>query len=490
MASSVTKTIMENIGLNSEEAKLYEAILLNGTLTPGEISVYVEFPVEKVESLLQKLEKQQIVRKMPGVVIRYSVTPPFRPLEKSLEKFKKEAGSLRETLDQKFKEFLIELANSVTVWKSDVNAIIDTEFAIASNENKAITKNLDQVTLQTSKALRTEAEKKVKEVSKTIESQSEHYNNQIYEYENGLQRILDTQVEKNEKEKELREKDLTERIDSDFKYYVDNLQNLNKKIQKALSENSKILLESLNQIEAKNIDLLEKSSLKFDELANEAKNKAYSVLDNHQNDFTTDVTELLSTADRTFQDQIKIREENLGLLHNSIEQTILENSIENAKTLSKIHQLTSIALNKLYRKHEKDVESISEKLTELVYTGYNRASSIIEEVKVSIDEYLDSHIKSLNREYKNFQKEFINTVNAGNKNLVGTCDNLQKYHTDTLNQQLNLNIETAENLKNKIGESFKKNIQEINSTLANIQNNVKEILQAELGTYDTNLQNV
>lgn len=162
MASSVTQTIMENIGLSSEEAKLYEVILLNGTLTPGEIGVYTDFPIAVVEPLLEKLEKQQIVRKMPGIVERYSISPPFKNLGETLETFRKETESIGKNIDQKFKETLAELESLVTAWRSDSKNIIDTEFAKISRENATTAKNLENLTLQTSGTLEKEAEKKSK----------------------------------------------------------------------------------------------------------------------------------------------------------------------------------------------------------------------------------------------------------------------------------------------------------------------------------------
>ncbi|MHA1603578.1 MAG: helix-turn-helix domain-containing protein [Candidatus Freyarchaeota archaeon] len=489
-ASSTTQTIMETIGLSKEEAKLYEAILINGALTPGELSVHLNFPIDKVESLLEKLEKERIVRRIPGVAARYSIAPPFKKLEETLGKFRKEAENFRKTIDQKFKETLEGLANSINTWKSDVKNVIDVEFAKISDENKAMTKNLEQFSLQTSEALGMKAEKGVKELSESLEKQYELLKTQIQEYETHLHSILDQNIEKGEKGRELRQKELEEKIDNGFKYTVDNVQKLKRDIQKNLSNTSKNLSDCLNQLEAKNTDLLERSLVKFDELANEAKNKTLSVLSNHQNDFATDLEELLTSVDRTLQNQVKFRGENLNLLHNSIEQAILENSVGSAKTLSDFHRVTSKTLNKLYRDHEKDVASISEKLTELVNTGYNRASSIIDGVKLSVDKHLESHMKSLSREYKDFQTEFSKIIDTGNMSFAGTSSNLQKHYIDTINQQISITTETAENLKSKIEESVKSDIQEISSTLVGIQNSVRENLQSEIEVYDSNLAGV
>ncbi|MEM2146196.1 MAG: helix-turn-helix domain-containing protein, partial [Candidatus Jordarchaeaceae archaeon] len=488
--ASVNKTIVENIGLNTEEAKIYEAILLNGTLTPGEISVYTEFPIDKVESLLEKLEKQQIVRKMPGIVARYSTAPPFEKLAETLEKFRKETENIRTTVEQKFNETLTELENSVATWKSDVKKIIGKELANINKENTSIAKSIEKISLQASKTLEKELEKRVKEISKVITRQIELYNNRIQEYENNLHSILDAQIEKSRKMKDIKEKELSKTIDSNFNHHVENAESLGENVQNALSESLGTLLENLDQLKIKNIELLEKSLAKLDELANEVKNEVFSVLHDYQNGFTTDVDEFLVSVSSNFQNQVKVREADLELLRDGIEKKILENSIENAKILANFHYLASKTLNKLFKNHKEEVGTLSEKLNERIKTGYNQASSIIEEIKASINDYLDAHIKSISKEYKAFQKEFMKTIDVGTKNLVNASTNLIKYCINNIDQQLTINTETAEGLKNKISESIKEDIQEINSTLINIQNEIKENLQSGVKTYSSKLKNM
>ncbi|MEM3525810.1 MAG: helix-turn-helix domain-containing protein, partial [Candidatus Jordarchaeaceae archaeon] len=290
---SVIQAIMENIGLSDEEAKIYEAILVNGVLTPGEISIHTEFPVSKVESLLEKLEKRQIVRKISGIVTRYSITPPFNKIAETLEKFRKEAENVKANIDKKFKETLTELENSIATWKSNVRNIIDKEFAKISKENTTTAKTIEKLSLQTSKSLEKEVEKNIKQFSKDIESQLEIYNNKVQEHETSLTNILDTQLTKTQKEKEIREKELTEGIDTLFKYNVENVERLSENIQKTLSENIETLLENLNQIKDKNINLLEKSLLKFNELSNKVKNELLFILRDYQNGFDTNTKEFL-----------------------------------------------------------------------------------------------------------------------------------------------------------------------------------------------------
>ncbi|MEM2958929.1 MAG: helix-turn-helix domain-containing protein, partial [Candidatus Jordarchaeaceae archaeon] len=488
MAASLNQKVMEYVGLSEKEAQVYGTILLYGSLTPGEISVYTKLPISKVETLLEKLEKRKVIKKIPGVVVRYSAALLFKPLEETLEKFRKEAENFRKSINQKFNETLKEFENALNVWKLDVKTIIDAEIAKISNENIEAAKNLEQVSTQTSKTLEKETENRIKEISETIGKQSELYNDRISQYESDLSYILDTQIGKSEKDKEITEKDLIDKLNSYYKYYVGSIQSLNKSIQKKLSENSKTLLEIQKQMRLKNTELLEKGSVKFVELASETKNEAFSVLDRHQSTFSTDLKELLPTLDRSFQDIIKVREGNLDLFYGNIEKSILENAINNAKRLSNFHLSASKALNKLYKSQEISVHSTSGKLTELVNTGYSRALSVIERVGGSINEHLNTHIKELSREYREFQTEFLKSLDAENQNLITTSENLQKYYTDALEQQLNINTQTALTLKDKIRESLTKTTQEINTAFTAIQNNVHDTLSSEIVAHNNDLE--
>jgi sugar-specific transcriptional regulator TrmB len=76
--------------LSESQSRVYTALLIMGRLAPGEISLYSDVPLVKVESTIDVLVKKQLVKPLPGVVTRYRAFAPYKELANEVQGFSKE----------------------------------------------------------------------------------------------------------------------------------------------------------------------------------------------------------------------------------------------------------------------------------------------------------------------------------------------------------------------------------------------------------------
>ncbi len=96
-----TEEIFTRYGLTEEEFKTYLVFLSQPQVTVSEVADMLEKDVESVTKIAAKLEENNFIKKIPGVIERYiPLEPYFSLFNKDSEVFREEIGTIKDNVLQ------------------------------------------------------------------------------------------------------------------------------------------------------------------------------------------------------------------------------------------------------------------------------------------------------------------------------------------------------------------------------------------------------
>ncbi|MFX1581092.1 MAG: helix-turn-helix domain-containing protein [Promethearchaeota archaeon] len=90
ISAELLTALQSRFKLIESESRAYTVLLVMGQLTADEVSSYSGIPILKVKTVIEALEKKQLIKSLPGVVARYRAFAPYKELAEEVQAFTKD----------------------------------------------------------------------------------------------------------------------------------------------------------------------------------------------------------------------------------------------------------------------------------------------------------------------------------------------------------------------------------------------------------------
>lgn len=162
-------SILDILGINESEEKIYRILLVSGQLTLGEIRIATSLDKEITQNSMKSLSEKKLVREIPGLQGRYACLLPLGNLKVELEKSVDEVTSLgaglNETSTRVIEEMSTELNENSQKFLQDLD-----------NEGSKIVEEVSNITssaLSEQEKLKEDSTNMIGEIEKTEKSRIE-----------------------------------------------------------------------------------------------------------------------------------------------------------------------------------------------------------------------------------------------------------------------------------------------------------------------------
>ncbi|MFW9934836.1 MAG: helix-turn-helix domain-containing protein, partial [Candidatus Thorarchaeota archaeon] len=182
--------------LSESQSRVYTVLLVMGQLTADEVSNYSGIPMVKARSTIESLEKQQLIKALPGVVSRYRAFAPYKELAEEVQAFTKDTQKSWKELQQLQTKTLGEIHDELQLM------IRQTRNALENlNERQGIA--LNEAAMATNIVLSNVAENLQKALSEVASSSVNEISDQIKSVQAALSNLIDegvTQLDETQKQ--------------------------------------------------------------------------------------------------------------------------------------------------------------------------------------------------------------------------------------------------------------------------------------------------
>ncbi len=174
------EVLNEKFKLTIPEARIYTSLLVLGQLTHDQLSYYSEISLDSIKPIVEALLKKQLIRRLPGVVIRYRAFAPFKELANAIKqfevdsaKFHMELSNLKnktiKQLRSDFRSVVLDIKSQFNTW-SERQSLAFNEAAKASKTTlEEITETLQQSLTNLSKSATNDLKTQCKDMQETLQ---------------------------------------------------------------------------------------------------------------------------------------------------------------------------------------------------------------------------------------------------------------------------------------------------------------------------------
>ncbi|MHA2060338.1 MAG: helix-turn-helix domain-containing protein, partial [Candidatus Ranarchaeia archaeon] len=180
MVTAKLKTLLqEELKISENNAEVYLAFVGFGPATVGEIAILLGSSFSNVEKAVRSLQKKRIIIEHPGIVKRYSTTPPFQKFQSILDLHNSDLGKAELDLTQNIKKNSSLMKRKLKKKEKEVKLISQSfQQELDETSQKTLLEILDQ-------------QKKEQDISSKTTGQikstlNEHLTNQIHGMQDSL----------------------------------------------------------------------------------------------------------------------------------------------------------------------------------------------------------------------------------------------------------------------------------------------------------------
>ncbi|MFX0106555.1 MAG: helix-turn-helix domain-containing protein, partial [Candidatus Hodarchaeota archaeon] len=144
---TVTKQVLELIGLAQDEVNTYFKITGRGPVMIGEMALLANVPEERATEMAKNLHQKGLLKQIPGKTPVYEALPPYAALVGQIHQFKETIKSFRQITPQNIQERFDSLEQHsaklkklddyktyLQIMKTKLPAQIKTQFELFENE--------------------------------------------------------------------------------------------------------------------------------------------------------------------------------------------------------------------------------------------------------------------------------------------------------------------------------------------------------------------
>jgi len=380
-------TLESRFSLSTSEARVYTTILVMGQLTPYEIGVYSGATLTEIESSIESLLKKNLIKVIPGIVIRYRAFAPYKDLADVVSDFQTHTTTALDELQTTNEKVRNEISSKFGATSSR----IESDFGKWMEQQSTTINDV----LATTKTMQ---DRVIGDLLKALTSVSNSSCNGFSSQTTLIQQNL--------------EQTLTDCVKQIEKTFTESLKKTHEIIEKHQVESEQWLASSTNQISQQ----LDAITNQFEVLEKDTNSTIKQTLENETDATTTNLTNQIEGARQRTQKAASTITKGLETLGETTKKVIDDTQTQQNQTITKAAQ----DVNQRFRQ------------------AWTQRFQSVQQTVTDIDKVLSKESKRLKQEIDRSTTNIHTTIETASKAATQIADRIRQNLKKTLNESQQL----------------------------------------------------
>jgi sugar-specific transcriptional regulator TrmB len=472
--------LKEAMGISDPAAEAYKTLLAGGALTAGEISTSSGLDYAHTSKAIGELENERLIRRIPGVVERFSTIPPYGGFVAFLKDFQKIAKSMGDNATSIIESSLTTIDKNCEEWKKEALQTTRSSVGQTVSEIDLFKETTSKGASDMLEKLKQESESTKTMVTDAIKKHVDTHKAKSAEAEQELFSGIDNLTTKFDGEAKRYLKDVTDTATTFLDNYRGTIHTFVETLRTSLQQYKTETKEGLTALENEIISIQTKLDDKARATATGARIKSSEVLESQRKTLAEKSLQLQSGIRDVTDRFMKTSTSNLNKFKSSIDETMKELSAEQTKTISDFRDKTTASLDKWWSEFKTGANDSTQRIYKsmdlLVNSLIREGEQLVSFTKGMIDSYA-SRVKS---SYDELRAKIEEVHSSGLANLTGTTSAIKGTLSGIITNQLSSSqlmasflestlstiIPSCSNALETIPSEIDKNVQRITSALS------------------------
>ena len=428
--------LKEAMGISDPAAEAYKALLAGGSLTTGEISTSSGLDYAHTSKAIGELENERLIRRVPGVVERFSTIPPYGGFVAFLKDFQKIAKNMADNATNIFDSSLATIDKNAEEWKKETLQTAKANVDQTISEIDLFKETSSKSASDMLEKLKQESESTKTMVTDAIKKHVDVHKLKSAEAEQELFSGIDNLTTKFDGEAKKYLKDVTDTATTFLDNYRGTIHTFVEALRNSLQQYKTETREGLTVLENEVISVQGKLDDKARTTITSAKTKSSEVLESQRKTLAEESLRLQAGIREVTDRFMKMATTNLNKFKSSVDGTVKELSAEQNKSMSDFKDKTSTLLDKwwsaLRTGADDSTQRIYKSMDLLVNSLIREGEQLISFTKGMIDSYA-SRVKS---SYDEMKTRIEQAQTTGLANLTGATSAIKGTLSGILANQL------------------------------------------------------
>jgi sugar-specific transcriptional regulator TrmB len=412
--------LKEAMGISDPAAEAYKTLLASGALTVGEISTNSRLDYAHTSKAIAELESERLIRKIPGVVERFTTIPPYGGFVAFLKDFQKIAKNMGGNATNIVESSLATIDKNCVECKKEAQQAGKSSIAQTTSEIELFKESSSKSASDMLEKLKLESEATKTMVTDAIKKHVDQHRTKSTEIEAELASGIDNAMTKFDSEAKKYLKDVTETASTFLTNYKGTVKTFVETLRTGLQQYKTETKEGLTSLENEIASIHSKLDEKARGSLTAAKTKSSDVLESQRKTLAEKSLQLQSGIREVTDRFMKTATGNLNKFKSSIDGTMKELSEELGKSLSEFKEKTIVSLDKWWT----NLKSGASESAQLIYRNVDLLmNSLIrggEQVISLSKSMIESYASRVKTSFDELRAKINETYSAGLTSLTGT----------------------------------------------------------------------
>jgi sugar-specific transcriptional regulator TrmB len=389
--------LKEAMGISDPAAEAYKSLLAGGALTVGEISANSGLDYAHTSKAIAELENERLIRKISGVIERFTAVPPYGGFVGFLKDFQKIAKNMEDNATGIVESSLTTIDKNCGEWKKEAQQAAKSNIAQTVSEIDLFKESSSRGASDMLEKLKQESEATKTMVTDAIKKHVDQHKVKSAEVEAELSSGIDNVMSKFDTEAKKYLKDVTETASTFLDNYKGTIQTFVETLRTSLQQYKTETKEGLTVLENEVGSIQSKLDEKARTTVTVAKTKSSDVLESQRKILAEKSLQLQSGIREVTDRFMKTATGNLNKFKSSVDGTMKELSAELTKSMSEFKEKTTTSLDKWWSTFKSGVSDSAQQIYStidlLVKSLIREGEQLISLTKGMVDSYA-SRVKS------------------------------------------------------------------------------------------------
>jgi sugar-specific transcriptional regulator TrmB len=413
--------LKEAMGISDPAAEAYKTLLAGGALTAGEISTMSGLDYAHTSKAVGELENERLIRRIPGVVERFTTIPPYGGFVAFLKDFQKIAKNMGDNATGIVESCLNTIDKNCGDWKKEAQQTGKSSIAQTTSEIDLFKEGSSKSASDMLEKMKQESESTKTMITEAIKKHVDDHKLKSGEVEEELSSGIDNVTTKFDGEAKKYLKDMTDTATTFLDNYRGTIQTFVETLRTSLQQYKTETKEGLAALENDLVSIQSALDEKARATVTSAKAKSSDVLESQRKTLAEKSLQLQSGIREETDRFMKTATSNLNKFKSSLDLSMKELSGAQTKLMSDFKEKTTASLDKWWSALKSgasdSTQQIYKSMDLLVNSLIREGEQLISFAKGMTDSYA-SRVKSSYDELKAKMEEATST---GLTNLTGAA---------------------------------------------------------------------
>jgi sugar-specific transcriptional regulator TrmB len=413
--------LKEAMGISEPAAEAYKTLLSGGALTAGEISAMSGLDYMHTSKAVGELENERLIRRIPGVVERFTTIPPYGGFVAFLKDFQKIAKNMGDNATGIIESSLATIDKNCGDWKKEAQGVGKSSIGQTVSEIDLFKEASSKSASDMLEKMKQESESTKTMITEAIKKHVDDHKLKSTEVEEELSSGIDNVTTKFDGEAKKYLKDVTDTASTFLDNYRGTIQTFVEALRTSLQQYKTETKEGLTALENDLVSIQTALDDKARATVASAKVKSSDVLESQRKTLAEKSLQLQSGIREETDRFMKMATSNLSKFKSSVDLSMKEMSGAQTKLLSDFKEKTTASLEKWWSALKSgasgSTQQIFKSMDLLVNSLIREGEQLISFAKGMTDSYA-SRVKSSYDELKARVEEATST---GLTNLTGAA---------------------------------------------------------------------